>query len=234
MSFKNQTIVITGAAGNLGSAVAEKFYEADAHVVLVDAKADFLDRRFPDSDSRYVKVPVNLLQRDLVLSAFAKIQDEHDGIDALCAIAGGFHMGETVHDTATDIWELMNNLNVRTLLNSTAAVVPHMIERGGGKIVTIGANAALRGVPGMGSYCAAKSTVMRLTESMAGELRTKSINVNCVMPSIIDTPVNRADMPDADPAYWVTTADLASVIMFLCSKEANAIHGALIPVVGLS
>ena len=109
-----------------------------------------------------------------------------------------------------------------------------MIERGGGKIVTIGANAALRGVPGMGSYCAAKSTVMRLTESLAGELRTKSINVNCVMPSIIDTPVNRADMPDTDPAYWVTTADLASVIMFLCSKEANAIHGALIPVVGLS
>jgi len=234
LSFKNQTIVITGAAGNLGSAVAKTFYEANARVVLVDAKGELLDRRFPDSDNRYVKVPVNLLQREMVLSAFEKIQDEHDGIDALCAIAGGFYMGEAVHDTATDIWELMNDLNVQTLLNSTAAVVPHMIERGGGKIVTIGANAALRGIPGMGSYCAAKSTVMRLTESMAGELRTKSINVNCVMPSIIDTPVNRADMPDANPAHWVTTSDLASVIMFLCSEEANAIHGALIPVVGLS
>ena len=143
-------------------------------------------------------------------------------------------MGESVHDTSSDIWELMNDLNVKTLINSAAAVIPGMIARGSGKIVAIGANAALRGVPGMGSYCASKSTVMRLTESMSGELREKSINVNCVMPSIIDTPTNRDAMPDADPTLWVSTDDLATVIMFLCSKEARAIHGALVPVVGLS
>ena len=234
MSFKNQTVVVTGAAGHLGSAVAEAFHEADARVVLVDAKAEFLDNRFPIVDSHYVKAPVNLLHRDKVLEVIAKIEDENDGIDALCAIAGGFHMGELVHDMPDKIWELMNDLNVKTLLNSAAAVIPGMIARGGGNIVTIGANAALRGVPGMGSYCASKSTVMRLTESMSGELREKSINVNCVMPSIIDTPINRDAMPDTDPTLWVTTDDLASVILFLCSKEARAIHGALIPVVGLS
>ena len=234
MSFDNQTVVITGAAGNLGSAVAKAFHKKNARVVLIDANADFIDRQFPKLDNRYVKAPVNLLRQDNVLEVITKIEDENDGIDALCAIAGGFHMGEPVHDIPADIWELMNDLNVKTLLNSASAVIPGMIARGGGKIVTIGANAALRGVPGMGSYCASKSTVIRLTESMAGELREQSINVNCVMPSIIDTPDNRAAMPDADPSLWVATKDLASVITFLCSKEASAIHGALVPVVGLS
>ena len=234
MPFAHQTIVITGAAGNLGAAVAAAFHAGNARVILVDAKQEFLDSRFPEDDARYVKVAVDLLQRDAVAAAFAELQSRYGGIDALCAIAGGFHMGETVHDIGLDTWDMMQDMNVRTLLNSTAAAVPHMIQRGMGKIVTIGANVALKGVPGMGSYCAAKSTVMRLTEAMAGELREHAINVNCVMPSIIDTPVNRADMPDADPALWVAPGDLAAVIMFLCSKEAKAVHGALIPVVGLS
>ncbi|MBT4488509.1 MAG: SDR family oxidoreductase, partial [Rhodospirillaceae bacterium] len=195
---------------------------------------EFLDNQFPGEDPRYTKVAVDLLNQDAVAASFAGIQAKYGGIDAVCAVAGGFHMGEPVHDTPGENWDLMYDLNVRTLLHSIQAAVPHMIERGSGKIVTIGANAALKGVPGMGSYCAAKSTVMRLTESMAGELRDKSINVNCVLPSIIDTPVNRADMPDTDPALWVAPSDLASVIMFLCSPQARAIHGALIPVVGLS
>jgi NAD(P)-dependent dehydrogenase (short-subunit alcohol dehydrogenase family) len=234
LTFANQTVVITGAAGNLGSAVAVAFHEAGARVILVDAKTEYLDSRFPDTDDRHVKVAVDLLDGAAVTASFAAIQSQYGAIDALCAIAGGFHMGETVHETPGDTWDMMQDMNVRTLLNAAAAAVPHMIERGSGKIVTIGANAALKGVPGMGSYCAAKSTVMRLTEAMSGELRDKGINVNCVMPSIIDTPVNRADMPDADPELWVSALDLAAVIMFLCSAQAKAVHGALIPVVGLS
>lgn len=234
MNFEDKTVVVTGAAGNLGRAVAENFHAAGARVVLVDAMRGFLDNSFPGEDRRYIKAEVDLLDRPATVAAFAGVQAEYGGIDALCAIAGGFHMGEPVHDTPADNWELMHDLNVRTLLNSVHALVPHMIERGGGKIVTVGANAALKGVPQMGGYCASKSAVMRLTETMAGELRDRSINVNCVLPSIIDTPVNRADMPDADPALWVAPADLASVIMFLCSPQARAIHGALIPVVGLS
>lgn len=234
MSFENQTIAVTGAAGNLGRAVAAQFHEAGARVILVDASPEFLDGSFPGEDPRYVKTAVDLLDAAAVATCFADAQSAYGGIDALCAIAGGFDMGDPVHDTSADKWDRMFDLNVRTLLNSARAVVPHMIERKSGKIVTIGANAALKGVPGMGGYCASKSTVMRITESMAGELRDKSINVNCVLPSIIDTPVNRADMPDADPALWVAPADLAAVIMFLCSSQAKAIHGALIPVVGLS
>jgi NAD(P)-dependent dehydrogenase (short-subunit alcohol dehydrogenase family) len=100
--------------------------------------------------------------------------------------------------------------------------------------VNIGAYSAQRGLANMGAYIAAKSAVIRLTESMAAELRTQNINVNCVLPTIIDTPENRADMPDADPANWVAPHDLAQVIAFLASDAARAVHGAALPVTGLS
>ncbi len=234
MRFENQTIVVTGAAGNLGRAVARQFHDAAARVILVDAKPEFLDRHFPKSDPRYIKLAVDLLDPDAVQYSLGDIWTRYGKIDALCAVAGGFDMGDAVHDSAVGQWDTMFDLNVRTLLNSVRAVVPAMKARKAGKIVTVGANAALKGIAQMGSYCASKSAVMRISESMAGELREHAINVNCVLPSILDTPENRAAMPDTDPALWVAPPDLASVIAFLCSVQAKAIHGALIPVVGLS
>jgi NAD(P)-dependent dehydrogenase (short-subunit alcohol dehydrogenase family) len=123
---------------------------------------------------------------------------------------------------------------VRTLRNTSRAIVPQMLRQGGGKIVNVGAYSAQRGLAHMGAYTAAKSEVLRLTEAMAAELRAKNINVNCVLPSILDTPQNRADMPEADPARWVSPHDLAQVIAFLASDAARAIHGAGVPVTGLS
>lgn len=126
------------------------------------------------------------------------------------------------------------DLNARTLIHIASAVVPPMLAEGGGKIVTVGANVAGKGLAHMGPYIAAKSSVIRLTEAMSAELRERGIQVNCVLPSIIDTPENRAAMPDADPGRWVNPRDLASVIAFLASDAARAIHGAAVPVVGLS
>jgi NAD(P)-dependent dehydrogenase (short-subunit alcohol dehydrogenase family) len=143
-------------------------------------------------------------------------------------------MGEAVHETADKTWDLMWDLNVRTLLNVVRAAVPHMIGRGGGRIVNVGAFSAQKGLAQMAAYCAAKSDVIRITESMAAELREKNINVNCVLPTILDTPENRAAMPRADASKWVATQDLASVIVFLASDSAHAIHGASVPVTGLS
>jgi NAD(P)-dependent dehydrogenase (short-subunit alcohol dehydrogenase family) len=128
----------------------------------------------------------------------------------------------------------MMDLNAGTVLNMARAVVPHMLETGGGRIVNVAARAGLRGTARMGAYAASKSVVIRLTEALAEELKGKGINVNCVLPSIIDTERNRADMPDADPAKWVAPADLARVIAFLASDDARAIHGAALPVEGLS
>src|SRR5262249_9953368 len=114
------------------------------------------------------------------------------------------------------------------------AVVPDMIRTKSGRIVNIGARAGLRGGARMAAYSASKSTVIRLTESLAEELKGQGVNVNCVLPSIIDTARNRADMPDADFSKWVRPADLARVIAFLASDDARAIHGAAIPVEALA
>jgi len=126
----------------------------------------------------------------------------------------------------------MLGLNARSVINVARAVVPGMIAAGNGKIVNIAALAGLAGKADMGAYSASKAAVIRLTESMSAELRDKGINVNCIMPSIIDTPQNRAAMPKADPGRWVTPQALAEVVMFLASDAASAIHGAAIPVTG--
>jgi NAD(P)-dependent dehydrogenase (short-subunit alcohol dehydrogenase family) len=143
-------------------------------------------------------------------------------------------MGEAVHEIGAKSWAHMMELNAGSVLRMSHAVVPHMLAKKSGKIVNIGATSALSGKARMGAYIASKSAVIRLTESMAAELRESGINVNCVLPSIIDTPENRAAMPKADPAKWVAPEALAEVILFLASPAARAIHGAALPVVGLS
>jgi NAD(P)-dependent dehydrogenase (short-subunit alcohol dehydrogenase family) len=124
----------------------------------------------------------------------------------------------------------MFDLNVRTLVNAVRAAVPAMLEAGGGKIVNVAAFAGTEGMALMGAYCASKSVVIRLTEAMSAELRGRGINVNCVLPTTLDTPDNRRAMPDADPARWVVPEDLARAMMYLCSDDARGIHGAAVPV----
>jgi NAD(P)-dependent dehydrogenase (short-subunit alcohol dehydrogenase family) len=153
-------------------------------------------------------------------------------IDALCNIAGGFRAGANVHESSDEEWDFLFGINVRTMLNAVRATVPHMIAAGRGAIVTVGAHAALEGVAGMGPYCAAKSAVLRVTEAMAAELRAHRITVNCILPTILDTPENRAAMPDADPSGWVAPEDCAKVFVFLASAYGRPINGAAIPVSG--
>lgn len=229
---KNKVVIVTGAAGSLGRAVAAAFDEAGATLALVDLSDAVLSRYAPRprktlhaADLADAKAAQNLA--DAVVAA-------HGRIDTLCNIAGGFTMGSPVHATTDEVWKQMWDINVATMLNVSRAVVPKMLAVGGGRIVNIGAGPGQKGAAMMGAYSVAKSAVIRMTEAMSSELREQGINVNCVLPSIIDTPPNRAAMPDADPKRWVAPADLASVIRFLCSDEARAIHGAAIPVVGLS
>ena len=177
---------------------------------------------------------LDLLDRHSTTTAVEKAIAGFGRIDVLCNLAGGFRMGEPVHETSDDTWDFLFSINVRTLLNTARAVVPHMIEQGGGKIVNVGSASAEHGLSRMGAYCATKSSVIRVTESMAAELREKDINVNCVLPTIIDTPENRAAMPRAAFERWVAPQALVDVILFLCSPAARAVHGAALPVAGLS
>lgn len=234
MGSQIRTVMITGAAGNLGHCLAHWFRATGANLALVDRQRASLEAAFGDEDARQLFAPADLLDPAQVDAAVKAALARFGRIDVLCNLAGGFRMGQAVHETSASDWDFMFDINVRTLLNSVRAVVPSMIANGGGKIVTVGAYSAQRGRPRMGPYCAAKGAVIRFTESMSAELCEKNINVNCVLPSIIDSPENRAAMPDEDPARWVALDDLASVIGFLASDGARAIHGVALPVTALS
>jgi NAD(P)-dependent dehydrogenase (short-subunit alcohol dehydrogenase family) len=222
-----RTVVLTGASGNLGRAVATAFADAGANVVLLDVKP-------PSESAKQVFIQTNLFDPQSVQAAADSTLQRFGRIDVLCNLAGGFRMGAPVHETSAQDWDFLFNLNARTVLYTAKAFVPAMLKGGGGKIVNVGAYAAQKGAARMGAYIASKSAVIRLTETMAAELREQNINVNCVLPTIIDTPENRAAMPDADPRKWVAPQDLAAVVLFLASDAARAIHGAALPVTGLS
>ena len=234
MEFAGRTVIVTGAAGNLGRAVAGAFAAEGANLVLADRDTRVLADRLGAESDRRVHVAADLRDRGQAKAIAEAALRRYARIDVLCNLAGGFRMGEPVHETSDATWDFLFDLNARSLMHMAAAVVPAMIGRGGGKIVNVGAHAALRGAATMGAYAASKAAVIRLTEAMAAELREQNINVNCVLPTIIDTRENRAAMPDADPARWVAPGDLASVLLFLASERARAIHGAALPVSGLS
>jgi NAD(P)-dependent dehydrogenase (short-subunit alcohol dehydrogenase family) len=234
MRFDHRTVIVTGAAGNLGKAVAHAFAELGANLVLVDLQRQGLQSAFGAEDDQRALVAADLLDMMGAAAIAQAARTRFGRIDVLCNIAGGFRMGEMVHETSDDNWNFLFDINTRTLLHAVRAVVPDMLAAGSGKIVNVGAFAAQRGAPQMGAYTASKATVIRMTEAMSAELREKNINVNCVLPTIIDTPENRAAMPKADPAKWVAPSDLANVIAFLASDAARAVHGAAIPVTALS
>jgi NAD(P)-dependent dehydrogenase (short-subunit alcohol dehydrogenase family) len=228
-----RVVVITGAAGNLGKAVARAFETLGDDLVLVGQHADALDAAFGNRGSA-LRVAADLTDADDTQRMARAAVERFGRIDALCNLAGGFAMGEDVHATSDATWKRMWDLNVTTMVNASRAVVPVMLERGRGAVVNVGAFGAQKGSARMGAYVASKSAVMRLTESMAAELRGKGINVNAVLPTTLDTPENRKAMPDADPSKWVALDALASVIAFLASPGAKAMHGALVPVTGLA
>jgi NAD(P)-dependent dehydrogenase (short-subunit alcohol dehydrogenase family) len=227
------TVLITGAAGNLGRAVAQAFATQGARLVLLDRSAADLQRAFGAASAQQQHEAVDLRDAAALEAVAARAVARFGRIDVLCNIAGGFRMGEAVHETSDATWQFLFDLNARSVMNSARAVVPHMLAAGGGRIVNVGALSAGKGAAQMGAYGASKSAVLRLTEAMSAELRERGINVNCVLPGTLDTPENRAAMPDADPGRWVAPQDLAAVIVFLASPAARAVHGAALPVSGL-
>ena len=221
--LKNNRVVVTGAAGTLGQAAARIAQQKGAEVIGLDVVET---GQLANVDSYH---QVDLLDGAATSTCIAALGN----FDALLNIAGGFAMGQEVADPSDEQWNWMFRINVETLRNVLKAAVPVLTAQGRGKIVNVGALGALSGAGSMSAYCCAKSSVMRLTESLSEELKGQGVNVNAVLPSIIDTPPNREAMPDADFADWVAPEKLAEVMCFLASEEASAIHGALLPVKGL-
>lgn len=233
--FADRVVIVTGAAGNLGGAVARAFQAAGARLVLVDRRPDRLPRLFPElagSPGHYLATAVDLTDEVAVTGMVAATLERFGRLDVLVNAAGGYRGGTPVHETPLETWDFLLDLNARTMLIASRAVVPAMLAQGAGKIVSVGARAALSGPGKLGAYSASKSAVVRLTESLSAELKRSGINVNCVLPGTIDTPQNREAMPKADTSRWIPAEALADVILFLASDGARAVHGAAVPVYG--
>jgi NAD(P)-dependent dehydrogenase (short-subunit alcohol dehydrogenase family) len=222
MSLAGKRIAVTGAFGSLGAAVVQAALAAGAQVAAID-RAD------APADTRGARAfgGVDLADTAQAKTAIDDAARALGGLDALVNIAGTFRW-ETLAKGSPDTWDFLYRVNLRTAVAASKAALAHLPD--GGRIVNIGAAGALKA--GAGAYAASKSGVMRFTESLAEELKPRGITVNAVLPSIIDTPPNRKDMPEADFGKWVKPAQLADVIVFLLSDRASAITGALIPVVG--
>ena len=234
--FKDKVVVITGAAGNLGRAVAQAFAARDARIAMLDLNVQGIQaviEELPEgTDARPFEV--NLLESESVNQTFAKVIAQFGRIDILANITGGFTMGPLIQDTDDRTWDFMMNLNARSVFYTCRAAIPNMLENGWGRIINVSARAALEGKGRMGPYCASKAAVKTLTESLAAENKFDNINVNCILPGTIDTPQNREAMPEANFDNWVPPAALADVVLFLASEAARCVTGAAIPVYGKS
>jgi NAD(P)-dependent dehydrogenase (short-subunit alcohol dehydrogenase family) len=229
MSLHGKRIVITGGFGTLGAAVARVARDAGAEVAAID-RADAAPAAL-QAAGVHAFGGVDLADAEGARKAIDDAATALGGLDALINIAGAFRW-ETLADGNIETWDLLYRINVRTAACASKAALPHLRASKAGRIVSIGANAATKAAAGMGAYTASKAGVMRLTEALAEELKSERITVNAILPSIIDTPPNRADMPKADFDTWVKPEQLADVILFLVSDRASAITGALLPVVG--
>ena len=220
-----RTVAITGGHGALGRAVLEAALTAGWRVAVIDHAAG---HAAPDGVQEIGGI--DLTDADQAQKAMDAVIARFGRLDALLNIAGGFVWQTT--DDAAPAWDRMHALNVTTALNASRAALAALRAAPQGRIVNVGSAAALQAGAGMGAYGAAKAGVHALTQALADELKATSVTVNAVLPSIIDTPANRKDMPDADPAQWVAPNDLAAVILFLASPQSRAMTGALVPVTG--
>ncbi|MCT2401002.1 SDR family NAD(P)-dependent oxidoreductase [Novosphingobium mangrovi (ex Huang et al. 2023)] len=220
-----RSVIVTGGFGVLGQAVAESFAAAGDKVARIDFAPE---ARTPVADALDIG-GVDLTDADSTKAALDKVVAAHGGIDVLVNVAGGFAW-ETLEGGSIDTWARMQAMNLMTAATITKLALPELKKSAAGRIVNIGAGAAIKAGMGMGSYAASKSGVHRLTEALAEELAGTTVTVNAILPSIIDTPTNRADMPDADFSEWVQPAAIADVIDFLASDGARSVTGALVPV----
>jgi NAD(P)-dependent dehydrogenase (short-subunit alcohol dehydrogenase family) len=235
--FSDRIVMVTGASGNLGAAVARAFAAAGAHLALADRSVERLPRLFPelaDSPRHMLQSGVDATDPDSVQQWVEAAVARYGRVDVLANTVGGYRAGTPTHETTVATWEFMLNLNARTAFIISRAVLPALLSQGHGRIIHTAARAALAGAANHSAYTASKSAVVRLVESMAAEYKHQGITVNCVLPGTIDTPENRQAMPNADFGKWVPPEAIADVFLFLASDASRAVTGAAIPVYGRS
>ena len=234
--FEGKVVLITGGTGALGREASLSFLKSSA----VAAITHVTDREIPQLESTLgdLMKKVMLIKADIgdevqVEKTVSDIVKKYGQIDILINVVGGYLGGKKVTEMTGKEWDLMMNLNLKTAFLISKHVVGQMVKQGSGKVVHVAARLGLKGVAGNSAYVASKSGLIRLVESLSDEVKDKNINVNCILPSIIDTSTNRKDMPNADFSKWVKPSEIAQVMLFLASDDSKPIHGAAIPVYGL-
>jgi NAD(P)-dependent dehydrogenase (short-subunit alcohol dehydrogenase family) len=223
MTLAGKSCIVTGGQGALGAAVVERLQSEGARVAII--------ARGWVPQTGMIFGGVDLADPAAAQAAVNEAVQKAGGLYALINIAGAFRW-ETLADGDISTWDLLYSVNLKTAVNACKAALPHLIANGQGRIVNIGAAGAVKAAAGMGAYAASKAGVAKLTEALSEEVKAKGITVNAVLPSIIDTPANRAEMRKADFSKWVKPEAIAALIAFLLSDEASAITGALIPIAG--
>jgi len=233
--LRDRVVLIGGATGALGSAVARVFGETEAHLALASTSEEELEELARDlglPDERAYVSTVDATDPDSVSELVAGVVERFGGLHVLLNTIGGWGGGQTVGETPVEKWEWMLTLNLRTAFLMSRAVLPHMLEAGWGRIVHTASKTAVQPRAKEAGYAVAKSGVITLTQTIAAEVKGTGVTANVILPSIIDTPGNRKMMSSADPSRWVPPGDIGKTMRFLCSDAGSPINGDSIHIYG--
>lgn len=233
--MRDSTVLVPGGAGNLGRAVTRAFLERGARVVVPFYKTDApgaLDELSEEFGDRLNSFALDLTTERGAEQAIVQAMEWGGRLDAVTHLVGGYTGGMNLAETPLEVWDRMMDLNLKSAWLVTRFAVPAMIEGGGGSLVYVSSRAALEGRAGRGAYSISKGAILTLVETIAEEYAPQGIRANAVLPGLIDTPANREAMPDAAHARWPSPADVARVIVFLASNDANVVNGGAVPVYG--
>lgn len=236
MRFDGQVAIVTGGSGALGRHVTKAFVDEGARVAIsyiIDEEVPELEDLLGNQVSAMRAYKVDVTAEESVQTFIGQVLRDFGHLDILVNAVGGYFGGPSVAETTLKEWNFMMDLNLKSAFLCSRAVIPHLLKAGRGKIVNVASRTGLEGKKGQAPYSISKAGVIRLTETLADELRGQGVNVNCILPSVIDTPTNREAMPKARFDKWPKPWEVARVILFLASDDAILLHGASLPVYGL-
>jgi NAD(P)-dependent dehydrogenase (short-subunit alcohol dehydrogenase family) len=230
--FSNRTVLVTGGTGSLGRAITSAFIECNAKVISSYVVEGELEQLKAETKS-VVLIKADVTKEEEVRRLVSNITSKYGHIHILVNVVGGYFGGKSVIELDEKEWDLMMTMNLKSAFLISKQVIPQMISSKYGKAVHVSSRTGLQSAGYDSAYAASKSGLIRLVESLSEETKESNINVNCIMPSILDTEANRKAMPTADFSKWIKPEDLANVVLFLCSEDAKVITGAAIPTYGV-
>ncbi len=226
--LKEQNALITGVTGGLGGAVVRAFIDAGATVVGVAPRIELA----PSTSPRFLPLTADIGSAEGAARAVQGAIELVERVDTLIHLVGGFAGGKHVPETSDEVWMNMLNLNLNTAFYMARAMLPHMLANEHGRIVAVGSRTGVEPAAGLSAYGVSKAALIALIRTIAAEVRDSDITANVILPSVIDTPANRAASPGASFSKWVTPESIASLLVWLASDDAADVNGAVIPIYG--